>query len=528
MAKFNSASEILLPGEISRNPKQTNNGLGDNRSDQDSGNGTRSSSDGSINKSNNNEVADKTGRDNPAFSTSSDGKVTDLQGNGTMFSRENSSVKQRTDLNHCNGTEHKSTMNGMEYHEMTANGQKKKLEEAEKQNVKPPLTGKDIFEIVSKLVACFLCGMVMGLALEKGRVFEPRSIRCQFTYQTWIMMKMFLSAVATGLLCLGALSILPFTKQSFENARQEYVSCLTTKGVLTATIGGMLLGAGMALSGACPGMVLAQVGAWVGGGSGLVTFVGCLTGAFVYGVCNPFFEKHLGRSAPYQKQLADDWISKLPFAFFAFSLCAVMAVIVVGLEFWKPWRTEILPSPAENFTTTWFMTDYAWPPYVAGILIGCLQIPLVLVVKDTIGGSSSYCTISSQVLVTKRMEAAIPYLAKFKRGVSSWWQVFFVLGVIFGAMLSSLISHTIAQTDGVGWAVSFIGGFVMLFGARVGGGCTSGHGLSGVGVLALVSFVAVASMFVGGTIVGVIGWGLEKGDVIKVFCPLNGSEGVSS
>lgn len=81
-------------------------------------------------------------------------------------------------------------------------------------------------------------------------VFEPRSIRCQFTYQLWIMMKMFLSAVATGLLCLATLSVLPFTKNAFENARIEYLGCLTTKGVLMASIGGALLGAGMALSGA--------------------------------------------------------------------------------------------------------------------------------------------------------------------------------------------------------------------------------------------------------------------------------------
>lgn len=82
------------------------------------------------------------------------------------------------------------------------------------------------------------------------------------------------------------------------------------------------------------------------------------------------------------------------------------------------------------------------------------------------------------------------------------------------------LSNTAAKVEGVGWAMSFIGGFVMLFGARLGGGCTSGHGLSGVGVLALVSFVAVAAMFAGGTVVGLIGWGMESADVIEVFCPL--------
>jgi uncharacterized membrane protein YedE/YeeE len=41
----------------------------------------------------------------------------------------------------------------------------------------------------------------------------------------------------------------------------------------------------------------------------------------------------------------------------------------------------------------------------------------------------------------------------------------------------------------------------MLFGARWAGGCTSGHGVSGVGQLAVASLVVVISMFAGGIIV---------------------------
>ena len=49
-----------------------------------------------------------------------------------------------------------------------------------------------------------------------------------------------------------------------------------------------------------------------------------------------------------------------------------------------------------------------------------------------------------------------------------------------------------------GAALGFGGGFVMLLGARIAGGCTSGHGISGMAQLALGSFVAVAAMFAGG------------------------------
>ena len=49
--------------------------------------------------------------------------------------------------------------------------------------------------------------------------------------------------------------------------------------------------------------------------------------------------------------------------------------------------------------------------------------------------------------------------------------------------------------------MGFAGGFVMLLGARIAGGCTSGHGVSGMAQLAVGSFVAVAAMFAGGILV---------------------------
>jgi hypothetical protein len=46
--------------------------------------------------------------------------------------------------------------------------------------------------------------------------------------------------------------------------------------------------------------------------------------------------------------------------------------------------------------------------------------------------------------------------------------------------------------------MTFLGGFIMLFGARWAGGCTSGHGLSGVGQLAAGSIVVTLMFFAGG------------------------------
>lgn len=67
------------------------------------------------------------------------------------------------------------------------------------------------------------------------------------------MLKMFLSAVGFGALCLAMLSVLPFTKDAFERAFRAYVACLPRKGVLAVMAGGILLGAGMIVAGAVSG-----------------------------------------------------------------------------------------------------------------------------------------------------------------------------------------------------------------------------------------------------------------------------------
>jgi uncharacterized membrane protein YedE/YeeE len=47
-------------------------------------------------------------------------------------------------------------------------------------------------------------------------------------------------------------------------------------------------------------------------------------------------------------------------------------------------------------------------------------------------------------------------------------------------------------------AVGFLGGGLMAFGARMAGGCTSGHGISGAMQLSVGSWVALLGFFVGG------------------------------
>lgn len=79
------------------------------------------------------------------------------------------------------------------------------------------------------------------------------------------------------------------------------------------------------------------------------------------------------------------------------------------------------------------------------------------------------------------------------------WQFAFVLGLVLGGvMLGQFIPQALPASAGSSLPLLGLGGLLVGFGARLGGGCTSGHGVCGMGrlsrrsVVATCSFMAVA------------------------------------
>ena len=157
--------------------------------------------------------------------------------------------------------------------------------------------------------------------------------------------------------------------------------------------------------------------------------------------------------------------------------------------------------------------DKAWSPYVAGVVIGLLQIPAFLLIETALGASSSYVTVGGLLAsVVDPTVNQIDYVAKHIAATGkNWWQVALVVGVAVGAFVSMRLSGARRQAISPVWSralgtskpairytIAFGAGFLMLFGARIADGCTSGHGLSGVAQLAVSSTIAVVAMFVGG------------------------------
>lgn len=167
-----------------------------------------------------------------------------------------------------------------------------------------------------------------------------------------------------------------------------------------------------------------------------------------------------------------------------------------------------------------------WPWYVAGPLIG-LTVPALLLLGNKTFGISSSLRHACAACVP----ANIPFFKyDWKKEI---WNMFFVAGVLVGGFLAvsllpssepiavnpalkaELASYGIQNygslipTEVFSWSNLFtlqgflmmvVGGFLVGFGTRYAGGCTSGHAIMGLSNLQWPSLVATISFMVGGFI----------------------------
>jgi uncharacterized membrane protein YedE/YeeE len=148
---------------------------------------------------------------------------------------------------------------------------------------------------------------------------------------------------------------------------------------------------------------------------------------------------------------------------------------------------------------------------VWGGAIGLVQIFAIATVQP-LGVSTAYPQFVGFVVdkLVPGFGETQPYLQKI--GATIGWQVMLVVGIAIGALLSRLLmgwsnGNATACPLPSFWSGSktqalaaFVGGFLIIFGARLADGCTSGHMLSGIAQLALSGFLFGAAAFTTGTL----------------------------
>lgn len=178
--------------------------------------------------------------------------------------------------------------------------------------------------VFSAVLIGLATGVIFGFALEKSRVFEPGVIVGQMQLRNFLMLKVFLAAVITGLVVLAIMNGVFGVKLSLKP--------LLLKADL---IGGLILGAGITLAGACPGTTLAQIGA--GYRDAIFVLLGGIAGALTYGYLDIPVTGYLAETG---KKIGFDQLLGLPFWQTALGLAAVLALVLWGLETWQSWRDE--------------------------------------------------------------------------------------------------------------------------------------------------------------------------------------------
>lgn len=166
-----------------------------------------------------------------------------------------------------------------------------------------------------------------------------------------------------------------------------------------------------------------------------------------------------------------------------------------------------------------------WPWYVSGFMIALIMFLLIMVGKN-FGMSGNLRTICTICGSGKNVDF-FRFDWKAQR-----WNLIVVLGAIIGGFLAhhfltiettvALNPETVANLQTLGFEdagetympnklfsaevftdiksiiLLIIGGFLVGFGSRYAGGCTSGHAISGLSNLQLPSLIAVIGFFIGG------------------------------
>ena len=128
----------------------------------------------------------------------------------------------------------------------------------------------------------------------------------------------------------------------------------------------------------------------------------------------------------------------------------------------------------------------AW--YIAGPLLGLLVVGLYYFLNQPLGASGAYINTSALVRGRPRIS----------------WRVWYFAGIFIGGGLATVMGTGIELRSGYDalfevWPVAVVlpvvavGAVVMGYGARVAGGCTSGHGICGTAQRSPASFATTAT-----------------------------------
>lgn len=188
-----------------------------------------------------------------------------------------------------------------------------------------PLYSYEIISSSWNLVLALVIGVAFGAVLERGGLGNARKLIGQFLLTDLTVFKVMFSAILTAMLGLFFLSAMGLLNVQLIEISDSYL--------LPQVIGGLLLGAGFAIAGYCPGTTL--VGMATGKTDALYCFIGLFVGSWLFSLSFSVIESLYSST-----QLTDDHLSQLLNVQAGTIIFAIIVIAIAG--FWLSEKIEMI------------------------------------------------------------------------------------------------------------------------------------------------------------------------------------------
>lgn len=327
------------------------------------------------------------------------------------------------------------------------------------------------------IIMILISGFLFGAILQYASLNKYNVISGMATLENYAVAKAIAVAIGVGAILLNI--------EIVTGLASYHVKPIILGGIIA---GGLIFGTGMAILGYCPGTLAISLGE--GSIDALTGIIGGLAAGLVYTLLLPSLTGILG---PDLGAVSLNSIVGTNIIFFL--LLLIIGGVFIGASFWLHKIEKV--------------KDYKW--LYTGIALAVLNgiVFLTVTFNRPIGASTTYPYLADVLTSTTGND----YFTKIQK--SGHWEVIFLSGAFLAGLLISLAKKDFKITlihsrwekykgksaeKRIIW--SFIGGFLLIFGARMAGGCTSGHVISGGMQLAVSSLVFAVFVFAGLLITG--------------------------
>ncbi|MBN1251358.1 MAG: YeeE/YedE family protein [Bacteroidales bacterium] len=324
----------------------------------------------------------------------------------------------------------------------------------------------------------FLFGSMFGIIIQYAKLNKYNVISAQAQLKNNTVIKTILLTIGFGAILLSVIIGLDLAV--------FHIKPFVIGGVV---LGGLIFGSGMAILGYCPGTMAVSLGE--GSLDAFIGIIGGLFGGLFFTILLPNIQWLLGPNLGEISLFSAIGNHQILYYAIAFIIGAILIY------------SAFLINKKEK------VKDKKW--ITAGILLAVLNsiVFLKLGANRPIGASTSYPYLADLLTNTTNNN----YFVKIQTPGN--WEMIFLFGAMIAALIISLIKKEFkfrliysnwqkqkgnSKIKRIIWA--FFGGFILIFGARMAGGCTSGHIISGGMQIAVSSFVFAIFMFLALVVTG--------------------------